>query len=261
MPLRTHLPRPTHFPLRARLSRERAAQQGFTLVELLVAILIALFLLGGLLTIVQDNRRAFYNQSGLSQLQDSERLAMTMISDVIQSAGYFPNPQTNIASSLLPADGTFATAGQAIVGSGGWNDATADETITVRYVTSGIDKILNCAGATSGAQTTFVNQFSVDTVNDQLVCTVGGVAYPLVGGVTNLQIRYGVKRNFMAAGNSPDTYADGSQMAAADWGNVMSVVIQLTFKNPLYVAGQGQPQTLTFSRVVQVMGMGGVSIS
>ena len=51
-------------------------QSGFTLVELLVALLIGLFLLGGLMTLVQDNRRTFAGQNQLSQLQDSERMAI-----------------------------------------------------------------------------------------------------------------------------------------------------------------------------------------
>ena len=43
--------------------RRARLQGGFTLVELSVATLIGLFLLGGLLTIVQDMRRTFTNQN------------------------------------------------------------------------------------------------------------------------------------------------------------------------------------------------------
>ena len=58
--------------------------RGFTLIEILIALLIGIFLLGALLTIVQANRTVFGNQNKLSQLQDSERMAMTMITDVIR---------------------------------------------------------------------------------------------------------------------------------------------------------------------------------
>ena len=64
--------------------------RGFTLVELLVSLLIGLFLLGGLLTLVQNNKRTFTTQNSLAQLQDGERLAMSVMTDVIQTAGYFP---------------------------------------------------------------------------------------------------------------------------------------------------------------------------
>src|ERR1700680_1633666 len=96
-------------------ARAMHRQQGYTLVELMIALLIGLFLLGGLMTIVQDNRRSFSSQNQLAQLQDSERLAMTIMTDVIQSAGYFPDPTSNSATSALPAVGAIA-AGQAMQG-------------------------------------------------------------------------------------------------------------------------------------------------
>ncbi len=45
-------------------------QRGFTLVELMVTVAIALFLLGGLFTIVQNVRKTNSNQQLLAQLQD-----------------------------------------------------------------------------------------------------------------------------------------------------------------------------------------------
>src|ERR1039458_5211994 len=94
-------------------------QNGFTMVELVVALAIGLFLLGGLGVLVQDNKRTFSSQNQLAQLQDSERLAMTMMTDVIQAAGYFPNPTLNTAASVLLAAGSPSGAlaqGQAMIG-------------------------------------------------------------------------------------------------------------------------------------------------
>ena len=71
--------------------RGARGSSGFTLIELSVAVLIGLFLLAGLLTLVQDMRRTFGTRTA-SQLQDSQRLAMTLITDVVQSAGYYPDP-------------------------------------------------------------------------------------------------------------------------------------------------------------------------
>ncbi len=56
-------------------------------------------------------------------------------------------------------------------------------------------------------------------------------------GVTNLTILYGVKTSAAAAGNNVDTYLNADPMTAADWSSVISVMIQLTFTNPLYTAG------------------------
>src|ERR1700733_7522219 len=112
--------------------RAASGQSGFTIVEIMVALLIGLFLLGGLMTLVQDNRRTFASQNQLSQLQDAERVAMTMITDVIQTAGYFPDPTTNTVTSSLPAVGTLI-AGQYMTGT--FNAAAPGDTITVQYAT------------------------------------------------------------------------------------------------------------------------------
>jgi type IV pilus assembly protein PilW len=239
-----------------RLPRE---QNGFSIIELMIALLIGLFLVGGVLTIVQDNRRVFGNQNQLSQLQDSERLALTMMTDVIQMAGYFPDPTSNSAQSTMLAS-TATTpamvAGQALTGAPG-------DSITVRYTSSGSDNILSCTGtSTTGAIFTYVNTFSVVVTPagvGQLVCTrENGVAYALVNGVTNLSVMYGV--NTTGSGNNVDTYMTAATVTGtANWNNVISVQIALTFTNPLYVAaGQGQPATFLLQRNITVMNQTGL---
>ena len=248
-------------------------QRGFTLIEILIALLIGVFLLAALLTIVQANRHVYGDQSQLAQLQDSERMAMTLMTDVIQMAGYFPNPTQNTLDGSLIQSGAFAQ-GQSITGA--FSSTVPGDSISVRYMTAGSDGILNCSGlsnpnpppAAGGANILYVNTFSV--VNGQLVCTLTTipasttVQYNLVSGVTNatttfgvanLSILYGVKTNAGAAGNTVDTYLNASQVTAAnDWNNVISVLIELTFTNPLYTNGSTtQPKTIEIQRVVGIM--------
>src|SRR6266436_8144235 len=194
----------------------RSEQDGFTLIELMIALLIGLFLAGGLLVLVQDNRRVFGNQNQLAQLQDSERLALSMMTDVIQMAGYFPDPTSNSAQSTMLA--TTATtpamvAGQALTGQ--YNAAVPGDSITVRYTTSGSDGILTCTGTSStGAILTYINTFSVvknAAGVGQLVCTrENGVLYPLINGVENLSVTYGV--NTTGSGNNVDSYQNADQV-------------------------------------------------
>jgi type IV pilus assembly protein PilW len=246
-------------------------QRGFTLIEILIALLIGVFLLAALLTIVQANRHVYGDQSQLAQLQDSERMAMTLMTDVIQMAGYFPNPTQNTLDGSLTQAGTLFAQGQSITGT--FSSAVPGDSISVRYMTAGSDGILNCSGlsnsnAVGGATILYVNTFQV--VNGQLICTLTSsaaptpVQYNLVSGVTNatttfgvtnLSILYGVKTNAGAAGNAVDTYLNASQVTAAnDWNNVISVLIELTFTNPLYTNGSTtQPKTIEIQRVVGVM--------
>ena len=207
---------------------------------------------------LQENRRTFGGQNALAQLQDGQRLTMTMIADVIQSAGYFPDPTTNTQASALLASAPFASAGQSIFGT--YSAAAPGDTVTVRYVTASGDGVLNCSGKsnTSGAAQTYVNTFSVS--GGQLVCAMNGTNYVLISGVTKLGVLYGVKTNFAVDNNNVDTYLNAGQMSAANWGNVISVNVSVTFTNPLYAAGTAQPQTVVVSRIVDLMNRIGVKI-
>lgn len=240
-------------------SRRRAkSQRGFTLIEVVVSMSIALFLLAGLFTIVQSSRKTFASQNALAQLQDTERLAMTLIADVIQSGGYYPNPALYTPALRLPISAPFIAVGQGVTGT--TNAALPGDTITVRFATSSGDGILNCTGNTnsSGGLVTYVNVFSINAVTGDLQCVLNGAAaVPLVPGLTNMKIMYGVKTDFTVDDGAVDSYLTSSEMTAADWSNVAVVRITLTFTNPL--AGQpGQALTIPLTRVVAVMAQTGV---
>ncbi|HXC09367.1 MAG TPA: PilW family protein [Steroidobacteraceae bacterium] len=252
--------------------RRSGEQHGFTLVELMIAVLIALFLIGGLLTLVQAMKQTSLNQNGLSQLQDSERMAMTLMTDVIQSTGYFPSPTINTAALSFPIVAPFTFAGQAIFGTGTFLAAAPGDTLTVRYLTNGTgsptpDNVINCLGNTSPVAATFVNTFSVNLATQTLQCTltvngVASAAVPLISGVESLNIYYGVQTNTGVNTNSVDAYLDAATVTAGlYWSNVKTVKIQLTFVNPLF-GQQGQAgvgQFITFTRIVDVMNKTGVT--
>lgn len=240
------------------IGRDKRAQRGLTLIELLIALTVALFLLGGLLKIVQSTRRTFGDQNALAQLQDNERLAMTFMADVIESGGYYPNPKINTATAVLPAVGATFAAGQAIYGT--TSPSPVGDTVTVRYGAALNDNVFNCMGTTNTTVAnfdTFVNTFSV--VGGQLICTFSSTATPitqvvLINNVQGLAILYGVKRSAIDTGSCTDTYLNAGQMAAADWSAVCSVLVTLTFTNPLIPA-----QPISIRRVVGVMNTAGVN--
>ena len=267
----------------------RAAQRGYSLVELSVAMLIALFLLAGFLTVLQGTRMTSLSQSSLAQLQDNERTAMTMITSVVESAGYYPNPELNNISDELPPAAPFGTTGQIVYGMANATAAFGDVLI-VRYNAAANEDVINCQGTSNGANgtpVTYVNEFAVLQPDPKsppyLACSTdgGNTFVKLVNNVTNLQVDYGINSTATSAntiGEPVDGYVGISDpttptMAAAlganpvQWTNVYSVKVKLTFVNPLYqrIPNQppdpSQPPTVTFTRVIGLMSRVGVDVA
>ncbi|WP_051311074.1 PilW family protein [Zooshikella ganghwensis] len=63
-------------------------QQGFTIIELMIAMLLGLFLMGGIISIFNSNQQTFRMLNGLSTMQDNARFAFDTISQDIRMAGY-----------------------------------------------------------------------------------------------------------------------------------------------------------------------------
>jgi len=237
------------------------AARGFTLVELMVTVAIALFLLDGLVTIFQNTRITYSNQQALAQMQDQQRFAMQLITSVVESGGYYDNPTGDTVASALTAVAPFGS-GQAFWGTGTAGAAPGD-TLYVRFRSAENDGIINCSGGqntTLAPDAVYTNEFYI--LNGQLVCALainnGGLAppVPLVTGVTNLQVYYGVKRLVPFSDYNVDTYVTAANMQASDWQQVSAVRVILTFTNPLF--GQpGQLPTLQFERVIEVMSRAG----
>jgi type IV pilus assembly protein PilW len=247
-------------PTRAHETVSRASRErGYSMIELSVAVVIALFLLNGTFMILQNTRMASNDQNALAQLQDEERMAMTMITDVVQQAGYYPNAQTTDATIALPASETFTTVGQAVYGA---PDQLYGETVSVRYQGDATNSVLDCRGTVIGntgvpAEMTFSVRANPNKDGSWLYCTVNGADYPLIPNVTSLAVLYGVDTN---SSGSVNAYLPSNQMAGL-WNNVFSVKITVNFGNPLAgQAGQQLQQILSFTRVISVQAKTGYNV-
>jgi type IV pilus assembly protein PilW len=244
-------------------------QRGFTLIEMMVAIVVSVFLAGGLLMMVNSTRNAFGNQQAFAQLQDNERLVMTFMSEVVESTGFFPDPVHNQSGSVFPVVGVFAAAGQSVFGT--FNAALPGDTVTIRYAAAQNDSsIFNCRGLTNtiAPYDVFVTKFWVNNVNPNnpiLTCTISSTAInpaqniPLVNGVQKLVILYGVKRSPTDTGSCADTYLNANQMAAADWSAVCSINLTMWFNNPLSSPATPLVNPIKIQRVIATMNAAGVN--
>lgn len=249
---------------------------GFSLIELMVAIVIALFLIGGVLTVEQGVKMAYQANDSLSQLEDNERFAMSTITAIVQRAGFYPNPNTNTLVTALPADNTTVPQGGNAPLLAGWyiydSGAYGTDNLFVRYMTTSSQNITLCDG-TVGATQSYTNDFYLapDAANpstNDLYCAVqpgtGGWNTPveLVSGIQSISIMYGVHTtNYVT--NPPDDNVDTYMTAAAVtsggyWASVTSIQVQLQFLNPLYKTTPGQPKYVYFTRVIAIMNRTGL---
>jgi type IV pilus assembly protein PilW len=238
-------------------------QRGLTLIETAIAMTIALFLLAGVMTIVGGTRATADAQNKMAQLQDNERLAMGLMTDIVEAAGYFPNPVANTREGVLVPSAAFLAAGQGIAGT--FNAANPGDTINIRFATGGGvggDGLINCTGLSNPAAaiTLYENQFSVDAATGQLQCALNGAAaVPLVTGLQKMVILYGVNTKG-GTQTCADSYMTATEVTAGGalgpyWNNVCSVKVTLVFVNPLK---QG-PATIQFTRVIAVMNTAGAN--
>lgn len=203
-------------------------QRGLGLIEVLIGMVIALFLLAGLASIFSAMLQSSQTRNALSDLQERELLAATIISKTIQQSGYYPDPTLNTSAAALPAQGSFV-ASQGLFG-----DA---QTITSRFVAPANDAtgvVINCQGGTNSTANlaTYNNAFSV--AGGVLQCALNGAApQPLVDGVASMHILYGLNTNAGTPNDARSITQYTAAVPAADWNNVLNVRATLCFANPV----------------------------
>ena len=228
-----------HFPI-----APKARQAGFTLVEMMVALAISMIVLLGFAVTFVNIKQTFISQDKITQLQDNERLAMTILTASAQQAGYFPNPATLDSTQIIatsPATYGSMLQSQAIVGTSG------PESLSMAFAASANDGLITCQGhtitaadiaaapSTANGSVSVRNIFYVDSTANTLSCITlinntttssygGGLAQPLITNVSSMSVYYGV------GSGSVTGYWPAS--GVSDWTAVKSLRVTLNFVNP-----------------------------
>ena len=100
-------------------------QQGLSLVELLVSIVVAMIVLGGVISVVVTSRQTFVNEQEASFMQENLRYAVELISRDVRQAGYtdcaVPESSWHV-SSLSDPSGLYGE--NALIGYEGSSDVS-----------------------------------------------------------------------------------------------------------------------------------------
>ncbi len=196
-------------------------QQGMTLVEILIAMLIGLVLLSGVLTIFTNSKQTYRMQEALSRLQENSRFSMDFISRDVRQAGFLGcnsnAPIENILNDSSNAGWDFSNV---ILG---FDNVTASFT-TLSNVVIGTDVIIVRRTDDNGTPlvspyTTGAQEFVATTLNNDCpsatanTCHKGEIvmvtdcAKSSVFQITNTQLSGG-KINVVHSGDN--TYIPGN---------------------------------------------------
>ena len=209
--------------------KQPARSAGFSLVELMVALVVSLVLLAGVLQILLSNRNSFSFQRDMAGLQENARLTTFVIENVVAHAGY----QANLdRKDLFDAEGAFAE-GAFVAGSA--DDSNGNDSLRLRFqATLGHD---GCSGpdadVTEVADTTLKLADLELYVNDDntLLCRdnstgASPIPQPIVENVQRLNISYGLDSD---GDGSVDTYAN--TINAANAADVVSLRLELLLES------------------------------
>lgn len=231
---------PRHLPGRQPKVRTR---RGFTLVELMVALAVSLFLLAGVSQVYLSSKQAYRVQDNIARIQESGRLAIGFLSHYLRVAGY--------RSSLRVSSDQVFTAGanQVVFGT----DTTGQpDTVTVNFQSDGT--MVDCLGNPVADGFLSRDTFQRSTAGELQCRSQGNAATPtdtvqsLVGGIEDMQITYGVNQD-SAFPPVASEYMTAAQVTTANaWDNVVSVRVTVLVQSPEDNVADA-PQTYTFNGV------------
>jgi type IV pilus assembly protein PilW len=203
---------------------------GFSIVEIMIAMLIGSFLTGGLIQMFITTKNTNKLQDAVSRLQENGRFAIEAITQDTRMADYFMECST--------ANNDAA----AITGTNNDNNSTnyildGTDTITLRQTTG------TCDNRITNIFTYFVrlgisNQPGLykTTIVQQNGIVISTATDELIEGIENLQLLYGVDTDAPVVTDTADEVfgtpnyyvtADNVVQGDYDWSNVVSVQISL----------------------------------
>lgn len=225
------------------------SQRGMNLVELMIALVIGLAVVGGLSQVFVSGQQSYSLQDRMGALQENGRYALFFLQRDVRNAG-------------MPANGAVTAFDTTRTLDGGGN-ASDQVAVTFRAMANGN----NCLGNNiiAGELVTTVYSINVDagTGVSRLMCaaTNGGTAgsnatgalaaaQPIVDGIENMQILYGVDVdtdiNNVSYGYA-DLYLPANAVTAAQWGRVVAVRIAVLASSMTPVTGDtANDNTRTF---------------
>lgn len=244
--------------------KNRMRQQGVTLIELMIAMLVSLVLAAGVGTVYLSSKRNYQARDQLSMMNENARVALETLQQHLEHAGYATAAKLPIgnyfyvngdADPLAGMCGTLGTSSLAGVKASATRDRDGStqygDMISVRFIGDaslfedalGNDLDAACyGGAVAMKDALIYNAFNIATDTDvkdstgtliPILYAVGSNAnqfkQPVVNGIQNMQFMYGIDGNLDGTAdyflNATNTTTDGL------WQRVVSIKVALLVKS------------------------------
>jgi prepilin-type N-terminal cleavage/methylation domain-containing protein len=221
---------------------------GFSLVEMMIAMAVGLLLSVGTATIYFSSQRASLTQSQYSLIEDNGRVALEILTQIIEHTGY-----VSINSSPLAGNDRFITTNVVSATCGGQNNVVntslfdktlnhvAGDSIGIVYI-GDININRDCGGEQlpTACQAGGVGSVNASKIYNHFSVAVNADNIPVLNcagsrstniveiaeGVENLQILYGIDNN---GDNQVDQYVNADQVTR--WGSIISVQLALLVRS------------------------------
>ncbi len=248
------------------LINNKTRSSGFSLIELMIAMFIGLFLLTGIASSYLSSKKTTIQRNEFSVLEDNGRLALEFLSKSIEHTGYSParkTPEFQFITAASPvvvdncSDGSVNVLDSSIV-KGTADNASGDSIGIVFYGDSNIftdctstilpadcrlNPILTTSPFPDGAK--IYSSFYVDSTKDNLMCAGSRNSLPeiIAEGVENVQYLYGVDMDDDDV-IKVDRYVPASLVGTA-WNNVVSVQIAVLVRSLKPVKNSNESKKFT----------------
>lgn len=231
----------------------KSRQAGFSLIEIMIALLIGAFILGGLIKLFVNSHKTSRMQENLSRLQENGRFAMEYLSRDIRMAGYWDcmSPSTPNNQDVVGTEGGGAATPDSITLRAAYarTKAAIDPcgTMVTQAATVACPQGAAPANFYADNSSRIIYSIFTDANNDKFLHRVTAcndnldpTEADIVEGVENLQILYGIETDatnsadyftpnyYVTANNIPDLDGNG----VIDWHRVFSIRVTLTMTTP-----------------------------
>ena len=216
--------------------------RGFTLVEVMVAIAIGLFLTAVIANLFVNNLSAYNTTDEISRLQENMRLAYQLLTRTVHLAGYRSSPN----SAPVGDFGLFIGGAVAIDGTN--DDVNGSDTLIVRYQGSGPPdgSVFDCVGEEIGGNQIVTNRFYIWPGQNGGLALFCDRSIVGVGTVTQREIVPDVQAMHILYGEDTDTPSDAAADRYIARGGVsnMDTVVAVRIALLFHTANQGNRNDL-----------------